>query len=158
MRPFNPLEPEMEDQKISEPRQVAYYLGMTLQVLGFISFFSVFISMALDFGDHTDFAARGRSSALRAFGGMALIIIGSLISRIGSHGLSGSGIILDPDKARRDVKPYSRMTGGIITDTLKEVELPPMAQSQPTIMVRCQSCQTLNPESANFCQECGTRL
>ena len=39
---------------------------------------------------------------------------------IGRMGLAGSGIELDPEEARRDVEPWSRMTGGVVKDALDE--------------------------------------
>jgi hypothetical protein len=35
-------------------------------------------------------------------------------------GLAGSGVKLDPEEARRDVEPWSRMTGGVLKDAMDE--------------------------------------
>ncbi len=53
-----------------------------------------------------------------ALGGAALIVVGALVRRTGSHGLAGAGLVLDPGRAREDVKPWSEMQGGVIRDTL----------------------------------------
>ena len=37
--------------------------------------------------------------------------------------MAGSGVMLDPKKAREDLKPYSHMTGGMISDTLDKANL-----------------------------------
>jgi hypothetical protein len=58
-----------------------------------------------------------------AFGGAALIVVGALVRRTGSHGLAGSGIVLDPQRAREDVRPWSRMQGGVLRDTLDAARL-----------------------------------
>ena len=36
------------------------------------------------------------------------------------RGLAGSGVVLDPEKAREDVEPWSRMAGGVVKDALDE--------------------------------------
>ena len=97
---------------ISDERKLAYYLGNGLSALGFLLFISVFVTGALHFGDFTNFVSDAKSDMLRAVGGMILIIMGRIIAGIGARGLAGSGVILDPEQARDDLKPYSRMTGG----------------------------------------------
>ena len=55
------------------------------------------------------------------------------------------------------------MAGGRVQDALSEVEavtkieraLEPRA---PQIMVRCQKCQSLNDETAKFCNQCGAAI
>lgn len=110
----------MARRQISEERQAAYYLGGTLIVIGFLLFFSVFVSGAMNFGKFDNFEADARSSMFRAFGGMVLIIIGAVIQGIGRRGLAGSGVVLDPEKAREDMEPWSRMTGGMVKDAADE--------------------------------------
>ena len=60
---------------------------------------------------------------LRAVGGILLMVIGQTIATIGRQGLAGSGVVLDPEQAREDVEPWSRMQGGVVKDTLDEVGL-----------------------------------
>ena len=39
---------------------------------------------------------------------------------IAARGLAGSGVVLDPEKARTDVEPWTRMAGGMVGDALDE--------------------------------------
>ena len=71
----------------------------------------------------SNFEALAKFDDFRAFGGMALIMIGGVLAIIGSHGLAETGIVLDPEKARQDVGPWSRMSGETVQDALSEVEL-----------------------------------
>ena len=141
---------------ISDERKLAYYLGNGLSALGFLLFISVFVTGALHFGDFTNFVSDAKSDMLRAVGGMILIIIGRIIAGIGARGLAGSGVILDPEQARDDLKPYSRMTGGIVKDALDEAQIH-LGENPPerVVMLKCSACGKLNAEDAKFCQECG---
>jgi hypothetical protein len=90
---------------------------------------------------------------------MALIIIGVIIRGIGAAGLAGSGIILDPKKAKEDLEPYARMGGGLLKDALSEAEIPlGKGEVQRIVMVKCKSCGELNDEDAKFCKKCGQGL
>jgi hypothetical protein len=108
------------ERQISPERKSLYYLGNTLAIIGLLSFLSVFLSAAINFGDFTDFHSQGQSMAFRAFGGFVLIFLGGAIARIGSAGVAGSGLKLDPEQARRDQEPWSRLTGGVVRDVLDE--------------------------------------
>lgn len=143
---------------ISEGRQTVYYLGMALMVLGGLLFASTFVTHLLHFGDFTDFDARAQSIGFRAFGGMALLMIGGFLRVIGSQGLAGSGVILNPEQARGELEPYSRMTGGMLRDVLDEAQINIGGQPAKQIMIRCRSCGGLSQETAKFCQQCGTQL
>ena len=78
---------------------------------------------------------------------------------IGARGAAGSGLILDPEKAREDLNPYTSAAGGMINDALKEVEiLNPKSDGKDLIKVRCQSCKELNDEDAKFCKNCGKEI
>lgn len=110
-------------KQISDERKTMYYLGMALTGIGFLLFFSVFITGAMNFGNFNNFEGQVQSSMFRAVGGMALIIIGGIVSSIGARGLAGSGVILDPEKAREDLEPYSRMAGGMVKDVLDEADI-----------------------------------
>lgn len=140
---------------IPESRKAAYYLGMGLTLLGALIFGSVFVSFALHFGDFSVGPEFGKSMALRGFGGMAFIIIGQVISSIGARGAAGSGLTLDPRKAREDLEPWSRMAGGILGDALSETGI---GKTDAPVKVRCQKCRALNDENAKFCQQCGSAL
>ena len=51
------------------------------------------------------------------------MVVGGIVSGIGRAGAAGSGLILDPEKAREDIEPWSRMTGGVVKDALNEAGL-----------------------------------
>jgi hypothetical protein len=107
-------------RKISTGRKGVYYTGMFLGVIGLLVFGSIFISGALHFGDFSDFEARGQSMGIRAAVGMGLMILARSLVGIGRTGLAGSGLVLDPDKARHDIEPWARMGGGVVKDALDE--------------------------------------
>lgn len=113
----------MKRKKISPERKATYYAGMTLLLVGGLLFLSVFVTAALNTGNFGNFEGRMRSSALRAVGGMVLILAGILMRTLGVRGLAGSGAILDPEKARKDVEPWARMAGGVIRDAVEETGL-----------------------------------
>lgn len=110
----------MPRRTISPERQKAYYFGMGLTGLGVILFFSTAVSGIMNFGNFHNFDGQVKSEASRAFGGFVCIFIGQIIMHIGRAGVAGSGLKLDPQEARRDLEPWSRMSGGILKDTLDE--------------------------------------
>jgi hypothetical protein len=143
---------------ISESRKIAYYLGYILAVIGLISFLSVFVTSAMRFGNFSNFESNAKSDMFRALLGMGLMIVGGAISNLGARGLAGSGIVLDPDKAREDLEPYSRMAGGMVKDALDEADIKLSGTKEKVIMIKCQSCGKLNEDDSKFCQECGKKL
>ena len=90
---------------ISYERKTAYYLGMGLMILGGILFASTFVTFAMRFGDFSNFESNAKSEMFRAFGGMALLIVGGIIRAIGARELAGSGVVLDPRQADRRLSP-----------------------------------------------------
>jgi hypothetical protein len=118
----------MPIRQISPERKALYRAGQLIAVLGLLSFLSVFVTGALNFGDFTDFEGQVRSSALRAVGGMIMILIGMALLTVGAAGAAGSGLNLDPEKAREDLEPWARMSGG-----LKKAELDEMGVDIPKI-------------------------
>lgn len=98
----------MANREIPPERQALYYGGMVVTGIGVLLFLSNF------FGD----IEQGR-----AIGGMVLAVAGQGMMAIGRKGLAGSGVILDPQQAREDVEPWSRMTGGTLKDALDEAEI-----------------------------------
>ena len=147
-------------RQISSERKTLYYVGGALIVIGFLSFFSTFLSAALNFGRFDNFDSLGRSMALCAFGGMFLIIVGAVVSNIGARGAAGSGLKLDPEQAREELEPFSRMTGGMLSDALDEADIHLGGGRSPekVIMLKCRKCGFLNEEHSKFCQECGERM
>jgi len=142
---------------ISPERKTAYYAGMIISGVGLLLFISVFITGAMNFGNFDNFEGRARSSMFRAIGGMILIVIGQVIRGIGARGLSGSGVVLDPEQARKDLKPYSTMAGGMLGDALEASDLSEHlgTKGERVVMIKCSTCGTLNEEDSKFCQECG---
>ena len=139
-------------KEISKNRKTLYYVGNGLTAIGFILFLSVFFVAFLN-----PFAMFGSSNPMaNGFIGFILIIIGQFVSNIGARGAAGSGLILDPNQAREDLKPYSTQVGGMINDVLDEVDIKP--ESKEVVKVRCQSCKTLNDEDAKYCKKCGATL
>lgn len=144
--------------RISEARKPTYYVGMVLTIAGFVLFASVLSSFLGHFGDFTNFESRSRSQMLGMFGGVALIVAGQVLRRTGARGLAGSGLLLDPARAREDLKPYSQMAGGVLKDVLQEADVNLGGSTQKVVMVKCPGCAKLNEEDSKFCQECGKAL
>jgi hypothetical protein len=111
----------MPNRQISPQRKSLYHAGQIVAAVGLLSFLSVFVSAALNFGDFTDFESRGRSMAMRAFGGMIMIVAGGALMEFAFGGVAGSGLKLDPEQARRDLEPWARMSGGLQKDALDEM-------------------------------------
>lgn len=147
--------------KISKERKAIYYIGLVLTIFGVILFMSVFFidMMTPDFfGGHSSFI-------VRPVIGMICMTVGNVLMSIGSKGAAGSGLILDPEKAREDLKPYSSARGGMINDTLENIDMVKDIanrneenQSKEVIKIRCKECGTLNDEDAKFCKSCGKEI
>ncbi|MAT70940.1 MAG: hypothetical protein CMJ58_15620 [Planctomycetaceae bacterium] len=110
----------MPNRRISPDRRALYYTGMIITGLGVLSFLSTFVTFLWHFGDFSNFTANARSDGLRALGGIIGIIVGGVLMNVGARGAAGSGLVLDPEQARRDVEPWSRMAGGMASDALDE--------------------------------------
>ena len=146
-------------KKISGGRKTAYYAGMALAIIGAISFGSAFVSGIAHFGDFSNFETQNKSMMTRGFGGMVLIIVGIIVMSVGARGAAGSGLVLDPNKAREDLEPFTRMAGGMVKDALDEADIKlGKGTSEKIIMIRCKKCNKLNEEDSKFCQECGQSL
>lgn len=112
---------------------------------------------------HQQFKDRMDSETNRALFGMGLIVAGSLMQSIGRKGLAGSGVVLDPEQERADMRPWSRMKGGMVNDALSEVDAvkaltEPRQEPKTEVKIRCRACRGLNPEDAKFCNHCGAPL
>jgi hypothetical protein len=93
---------------------------------------------------------------------MVLIIVGAIVMNIGARGAAGSGMLLDPDKAREDLKPFNEAKGGMINDVISNIDaldnvLKPKAEKE-VIKIRCRGCSSLNDEDAKFCKSCGREI
>ena len=138
---------------------------MGLMVLGVILFFSSFFTT---FNDNIfdPFYHSGMPPFFkRALIGMICIIVGGVLMNIGARGAAGSGVILDPEKARDDLKPYSSAAGGMISDVLENIDVVKEKRTSQdkkevihVVKVKCQSCGELNDEDAKFCKSCGEKI
>jgi len=146
------------NKQISEGRKFAFYVGTGMMVVGAISFLSTFITFASNFGDFSNFEANAKSDMLRAFGGMVLLMAGGCVRGIGARGLAGSGVVLDPEKARQELEPYSRMAGGMVKDALSEAGVAVGGGREKVVAIKCRACGRLSPESTKFCEGCGSAL
>jgi len=146
--------------KITKERKITYYIGMVMMVIGFMLFISVFF-LVIGFMGADPFAA-GNMAFGNAPIGMLLMIAGSFVMRIGARGTAGSGLVLDPEKAREDSKPFSEAAGGIISDVIGNADalddLSRASKEKEIIKIRCRSCGALNDEDAKFCKACGQEL
>lgn len=142
--------------QIPEERVFLYYLGNVLMVIGLLMFIAIFFTGAStprNFGSPPP-------EFIRSMCGMGVIVLGGVLSGIGRAGMAGSGIILDPKRQREELKPWSKMAGGMMNDALEEVDVVKSvsASGREVIKVRCPNCRTLNDEDAKFCDECGKPL
>ncbi len=168
-----PDDPKPTDKPtISQERKYLYYGGMGCTGLGVLLFLSTFVSGCMNFGNFDNFQGRVQGEMTRATLGMALLIGGGVLMRIGAHGLAGSGVVLDPEKARKDLEPWNRAAGGMANDALEEVDLAkklvkkldePAAPAAappppPVVKVRCRACSALNDEAAKFCSQCAAAM
>lgn len=146
----------MGKRQISSGRKALYYGGMIVMVLGVLLFLSnFFISPFAEIGFGRDPMG---GMAFRGIGGMVLIVVGSMMMKIGARGAAGSGLVLDPDQAREDLKPWAQTAGGLVKDALDEVRPAGEAEPEPMVKVRCPHCRALNDEDAKYCKQCGKAL
>jgi len=134
--------------KIPQSRKFLYYAGIFITIIGFILFLSRFIIVFT--GNAFNF------NPMISFLGIILIIFGQFIRSVGAKGLAGSGIILDPEKARKDIKPYSKAMGGVIDDVLENIDKSEVKKE--IVKIKCRNCGTLNDEDSTYCKSCGEKL
>ena len=148
--------------RISNKRKATYYIGMAMNVLGFILFISVFIIGISMMNDPLDFNMDKTPPFMNAVIGIILIISGSIVMNIGAKGAAGSGLILDPDKAREDLKPFNEAGGKMINDVISNIDvvdkLVKPKEEKEIIKIKCRSCGCLNEEDAKFCKSCGKEI
>lgn len=138
----------MANREVSEGRKAIYVLGQIISALGLLSFGSVFVTAVMNVGNFNDFDGQMHSSALRAFGGIALLMTGGVLMGIGRAGLAGSGMVLDPQRAREDLEPWSRMAGAMVKDTLDEagISLGGSTRDEPDFADRLRKLHALKEE------------
>jgi len=146
--------------KITRERKVTYYIGIGMMGIGFILFISVFFSAASLMND--PFGGSRNPSFSNAVIGMILMIAGSVVMNIGAKGAAGSGLLLDPDKAREDLKPFNEAKGGMINDVISNIDafdqITNSKEAKEVIKIKCRNCRSLNDEDARFCKACGKEL
>jgi len=148
-----------DPREISNKRKSLYYIGTGMIIIGVVLFFSVFFSVFMGMSNDSFFMDTGLGFMRRGFFGFIMIGAGGFIRNLGARGAFGSGLILDPDRAREDLNPYSSAAGGMLNDALKEVGLLKKNDSgKSEIRIRCQSCRELNEEDARFCKSCGKEI
>lgn len=147
--------------KISKERQTTYYIGMGMIAVGFLMFISTFFAIAGMMNSNNPFAGNGPSFATPIVG-FLLMVAGSFVMNIGAKGTAGSGLILDPDKARDDLKPFNEAKGGMISDIISNTDLAgniaSISGAKEVIKIKCRNCGSLNDEDAKFCKSCGQEL
>ncbi len=134
--------------EIPSSRKTLYYVGMILTIIGVILFLSNFV---LVFTGNVF-----NVNPLISFIGFIMVAVGQIIRVIGAKGVAGSGIILDPEKAREDVKPYSKAMGGVIDDVISNVDSTNV--SKEIVKIKCRNCGELNDEDSVYCKSCGEKL
>lgn len=148
--------------RISNNRKAAYYVGIAMIVIGIVLFLSVFVVTFGMMSDKNDFSMNRMPPFKNAVIGMILMIAGSAISNIGAKGAAGSGLILDPDQAREDLKPFNEAKGKMINDLIGNIDLVDKfvetKEEKEIIKIKCRSCSCLNDEDAKFCKNCGQTI
>jgi hypothetical protein len=150
---------EVRDSKeISQGRKMLYYGGMALMAIGFLLFLSVFFTGFSRMGNPMSFI-QGPGFMSRGLVGFVMIIAGAVLRGIGARGAAGSGLVLDPNRAREDLAPYTSALGGMARDAMDSFkEQGGQGNDGQRVMVRCRACRALNQEDAKFCSQCGQQL
>ena len=147
-------------KKISEERKRLYNAGLVMMIIGGCLFALPFLTGPLVI------LAGGEGGMtimplvmLAAFIGFGLIAAGRIMRGIAARGKAGSGLVLDPEQAREDLEPWSRMAGSVLKDALDEADIRPgeilHKEPEKVVMLKCTHCGKLNEEDSKFCQECG---
>ena len=140
---------------ISSERKTLFYLGRALMGIGLVLFLSMFVIVV--FSDPWELTNSNPMGA--GVIGFIMIFVGTLISTVGAHGKAGSGMVLDPEQAREDLKPFSRQAGGMLNDALEAADLKEhLSAVKEVIKIRCRSCGELNDEDASYCKKCGAKM
>jgi ribosomal protein L40E len=145
---------KQSNNQISSGRKTLFYAGRIMMGIGLVLFLSVFVTVA--FSDPLQLVDSNPMGP--GIIGFIMIFVGTLISGVGAAGKAGSGMILDPEQAREDLKPFSRQAGGMLNDALQAADLKEHLSAKEIVKVRCRSCGELNDEDATFCKKCGERM
>jgi hypothetical protein len=154
-------------KEISEDRKKLYNAGLVMMIVGGCLFALPFLAIPLVMitsliGGIPGSFPRGIVAVpiafFFAFIGFGLIGGGGAMRTIAARGKAGSGLVLDPEQAREDLKPWTGLAGGMVKDTLEEADIHLGGSPSQVVMIRCQNCHKLNEEDSKFCQECGKPL
>ena len=147
-----------DDHNIPPNRAALYYIGNALIAIGFLLCFGTIAAGAISV-ERGPMSGSG-PSFMPFLVGFVMFGVGGVLRSIGAAGWAGSGVILNPKRGRQDLKPWSKMAGGMVNDALEEVDAVKNAQTAPreVVKVRCPKCRTLNDENARFCDNCGQAL
>ena len=152
-------------KQISPERKKLYNAGLVMMVIGACLFALPFLAIPIII--IVGIASSGPGGFViivpiafgAAFIGFGLIAGGGAMRSVAARGTAGSGLLLDPEKARDDLEPWARMGGGIVKDVLEEADIDLGAgKSEKVIMIKCRECGKLNEEDSKFCQECGKTI
>lgn len=135
------------ETEIPKYRKALFLIGTVMMACGVILFLSTFFSIIL---------LENFLFFLTAPLGMVLCIIGAILRSIGGRGLAGSGITLNPNKAREELRPHSKAVGGILNDVVSEVQFP--KDDKVIVKIKCTQCGSLNEDTSNFCNQCGVKI
>lgn len=154
-------------KQISEDRKKLYKAGLIMSIVGgclfALPFLTIPIVMITAFvGGIPDSFPVGIAAVpvafFLAFIGFGLIAAGGAMRTVAARGKAGSGLVLDPEQAREDLKPWTGLAGGMVKDVMEEADIKLGGSASKTVMIRCPECRTLNEEDSKFCQECGKPL
>ena len=167
-----------DPDSIPERRRKLFYGGMAVVAVGLLLFCSPFVAAvsemdrgptaapfdfrAFDQSMHEE-AVRMKKSFSLGFLGFVLFVGGGIMMSIGRHGAAGSGFVLDPRRAREELKPFARQAGGMVKDAMDAAGVRPgaFADRRPettVVKIRCRACGALSDESSRFCGQCGKPL
>ena len=160
-------------KQISPERKKLYNAGLVMMIVGgclfALPFLAVPIIMIVTFlGFDGEGIPKGLIGlpivAFFSFIGLGLIIAGGAMRFIAAGGKAASGLVLDPEQAREDLEPWTRMGGGMVKDALDEADIDLNnlggvgSELEKAVMIKCRECGKLNEEDSKFCQECGEPL
>lgn len=103
-----------DDGRISENRKAAYSFGLAMTVVGALFCFGAVAYGILSAATHN--FPNPVMVFLPFLVGMGLSAAGAVLRSVSARGIAGSGLKLDPEEAREDLKPWSRMAGGMLED------------------------------------------
>lgn len=146
---------------IPRERRGLYYGGMVLAGFGLVLFLATVVTSIVTFGNVKNYEARARVEDICAFGGMALVIAGSLVVSIGAQ--SAETRAAPESESYEETGTCNGLSDGAVDEVVSEVMTVRKTEewldtADPQVKVRCRKCHCLNDHSAKFCNQCGTTL